>query len=131
MSEALKIALQRVQDDINEIVAAGHSVGTLSDGSHTFNEVYAARNACFMNICREKDDDAILNPIWKSQKYSDGKPVETGWFILGIYRKIGEQVSFHLPMAEWDKCKWAKHYDSAPNYDGHTLEDVIKRLATL
>lgn len=38
---------------------------------------------------------------------------------------------YHLPMSEWDNCKWANTLENAPEWDGHTSADVLKRLAEI
>jgi hypothetical protein len=103
--------------------------GQLSDGYHTFNELYDHRIINFILACKTLAVDEYA-PIWKSQVHSDGK-VWDGWFIMGINSEPGEQISYHLPMKYWEMTKFAQEYDTAPPFDGHTSADVLTRLEKL
>ena len=99
--------------------------GTVSDGYHTFDELYEHRHLLFLNLMG-------CNPVfaWVSRKNSDGNRME-GWFIAGIELPTG-QISYHLPEDLWDvacRCSGGV-YERAP-WDGHTAEDVLKRLKAL
>lgn len=99
-------------------------INRLSDGYHTFQELYSHRFALFAALASIYRDDA-----WKSLKDSAGREIE-GWFIAGIFTKTGMQISYHLPIKYWDYFNFAKEYDSAP-WDGHTSEEAAKRLWAL
>ena len=99
------------------------------DGYHTFTELYDHRITLYITLC------AVLRlhtnlPIWRSKKHSDGSEWER-WFILGISQMKGRQITYHLPVERWDDTSFALTYDQAPEFDGHTSDDVINRLKTL
>ena len=48
----------------------------ISDGYHTFKELYEHRTALFMNLVN------IVDNSWKSKYHSDGERAYDGWFIL-------------------------------------------------
>lgn len=98
----------------------------LSDGFHTFDELYEHRIALWITFCRLTDD---FYP-WRSQLHSDGSKID-GWFILGIGRSPGEQITYHLPMSRWGDTEFADTLDRAPEWDGHTPADVLSRLMNL
>lgn len=111
--------------------------GDTSDGYHTFNELYEHRIALFITICNlfyllhsypHTDEEDYTVP-WKSKKHSDGSEIE-GWFIAGIGKDAGYQITYHLPLKVWDKLRVVA-CDQAPEWDGHTPDDVIKRLYAL
>ena len=54
-----------------------------------------------------------------------------GWFIMGIGKEKGNQISYHLPLSRWDETDFAETLDQAPEWDGHTSQDVLERLKTL
>lgn len=54
-----------------------------------------------------------------------------GWFILGINREKGKQISYHVPLKRWKETDFAQTLDKAPKFDGHTSQDVLNRLKTL
>lgn len=105
----------------------------ISDGYHTFDELYEHRTVLFIVLCKRLSYvvDPLEQPakIWRSKKHSDGKLIFGGkWFVLGINKEKGEQITYHLPIEKWEECIFAETLDKAPEYDGHTSDDVLKRL---
>ncbi len=110
---------------------------SVSDGYHTFDELYEHRIELFLALCRRIENmwDSHLTmwgdqecPVWRSRVHSDGTSME-GWFIMGLYSKPGKQITYHLPDKYWDRTDFAATLDKAPEFDGHTSADVLKRLA--
>lgn len=101
--------------------------GNISDGYHTFNELYDHRIALWIALCRTGDSRCLP---WRSELHSDGSRIE-GWFILGMCRSPGDQITYHLPMSKWEDCNFAVSISKAPEFDGHTPADVIERLNRL
>jgi hypothetical protein len=108
----------------------GIDTNGISDGYHTFGELYNHRIELWIAICRilSRDEDGF--DIWKSKKNSDGSEWE-GWFLLGIGEMAGSQITYHLPISKWDECEFAESLELPPIFDGHTSDDVIERLKTL
>jgi hypothetical protein len=127
----LDATIADLQTDINEVVKSGYSVGGLSDGSNTYNELYQHRIELFLVVCRKVKMEAILNPVWVTIQYSDGKPVQEGWAILGLYKKAGKQITYNVPIEILKRVPYAAVLEKAPDYDGHTPQDVIERLQKL
>jgi hypothetical protein len=107
----------------------------VSDGFHTFSELYNHRNILFIALCRKihtwgldkiTDDENI--GIWKTRFDFENKYCGDGWFIMGIGTKKGEQVSYHLSYELWDKCSFAKTMEKVPAFDGHDSKEVLSRL---
>lgn len=123
---------------INTLITEGANAGQLatddiSDGYHTFGELYNHRIALYMLLAKQIAASVLgaeTKPVWKSKAHSDDSVWE-GWFILGIYKAKGQQITYHLPMSEWDKCYFAEELEKAPGWDGHTSEDVLVRLNSL
>jgi hypothetical protein len=110
--------------------------GNISDGIHTFSELYLHRNALFLALCREICENTSYQTgqksfVWKSTNYFDGKEVEKGWFLMGIGMEQGEQITYHLPMSFWNKTNFANVIEKPPFFDGHTPKDVLQRLFDL
>lgn len=109
----------------------GFDVGTISDGYHTFNELYEHRIMLFIALCRLFNDLSIVNGeikyVWRSKKHSDDSEW-AGWFILGIGTVLGKQITCHLPDSKWALTEFAHTLDNAPIWDGHTSADVLERL---
>lgn len=125
---------QQINTLIKERANAGQiATDDISDGYHTFGELYNHRIVLFMVMAKHMAylfSSAQGKPVWRSKAHSDGG-VWGGWFVLGIYKAKGEQITYHLPMSEWDKCYFAEELEKAPEWDGHTSEDVLVRLNSL
>jgi hypothetical protein len=104
----------------------------MPDGfTHTFESLHSHQYALFIALCKVVHYSQKYEfPVWKSKSHSDGSKME-GWFIMGISYKKGEQITYHLPMSEWEKCWFAREHDMAPTWDGHTSNDVLERLRGL
>lgn len=112
----------------------------VSDGYHTFGELYEHRIALFITLCRVarevynvfggKDVSQRILPIWRSKLHHDGTSYD-GWFVMGIGDEKGEQITYHLPVAKWEETGFAETRGKSPEFDGHTSKDVLERLRTL
>lgn len=100
--------------------------GTTSDGYHTFDELYEHRHALFLALCRRIAGQRP-DRVWRSTLHYDGTSF-TSWFVMGIDRLPGEQITYHLPMYLWDETNFATTLERAPEWDGHTPTDVVVRL---
>jgi hypothetical protein len=106
---------------VNEMVSNVPDTSLVSDGYHTFGELYEHRIALFIALCHMAPRLA-----WKSHTQSDGTVLD-GWFIAGMRKKPGDQISYHLPASYWDKLG-VPELEKAPEWDGHTSSDVVQRL---
>lgn len=103
-------------------------MGEVSDGYHTFNELYEFRKAYNAAFFNELAKQGICGVV-KSKRHSDGEECfGGGWFIVVAQLPTG-QISNHYEMKDWDlfKCKEVKQ---APIWDGHTPQDVVKRITS-
>lgn len=96
--------------------------GEISDGYHTFNELYYHRAVLFSVICNQNKDIA-----WKSKLHSDGTMYDE-MFIVGITTPQG-QYSYHYNLILWSLFD-VNELDKAPEYDGHQPKD-IERLKSI
>jgi len=103
----------------------------VSDGYHTFGELYEHRIEIWIISCLFAKRLFVMGAgktfPWRSKKHSDGS-VWDRWFILGIGMEKGEQITYHLPIERWDDCEFAETLEKAPEWDGHTSNDVLERL---
>lgn len=107
---------------------AGEDI-SISDGYHTMDELYDHRHALFIALCNTLAREGSC-VVWKSQLHEDGTMFD-GMFIAGINDLAGEMITYHLPNDLW--AKFNNHVEwvpNAPEFDGHTSEDVISRLFT-
>ncbi len=118
---------------VNEHIQRAKEMGILdpkdvSDGYHTFQELYDHRIALFLALCRTINYEA---DVWRSKLHSDGSMFD-GCFVVGIETKPGRQITYHLPIKRWGDTEFIREYEKAPCvYDGHTPQDVLERLKNL
>jgi hypothetical protein len=93
----------------------------VSDGYHTFNELYAHRFALWIVICVQNREHAF-----KTKRSTDGGADYPGWFILALNTPYG-QLSYHIPDEYWTRID-VPEVEIYPDFDGHSSKDVISRL---
>ena len=136
----IKETLQRIQDlleatppssrTLNESQAflllqgllEDFDAGTVSDGYHTFNDLYRQRLVLTAALC-----NSIPEKWWKSKKHSDGEPCFDGtWFIVGCDTALGS-YTYHYEMKDWSYFRCIELPEGKP-WDGHTSKDVDRLL---
>ena len=101
--------------------------GEVSDGYHTFNELYEYRllyNASMFNELAKQG----LYDVHKSKRHSDGEiPFgDSNWFIVMAELPTG-QISNHYEMKDWNLFQIPEK-EKANVWDGHTPKDVAERI---
>ena len=98
-------------------------VGDFSDGYHTFNELYQHRNLLFLSLAR-----AYAGKAWWSWLHHDGSGFDE-YFVVGLELPQG-QITYHLPasMEPLMARTGIPKLDKAPEWDGHSPNDVLDRL---
>jgi hypothetical protein len=135
----------KIWDDIKQQAKAMHTEETTitentSDGYHTFKELYEFRkayNVALFNEWGSQNERQIgnqwtplntKNHVHKSWKHHDGELCfGGGWFIVVAVLPTG-QISNHYKAEDWDLFKIPETEKALFPFDGHTGEDVIKRL---
>lgn len=124
------------EEDINDIIKENQlDTNKISDGYHTFGELYGHRIQLFITLVNtlvkntQNNGEGVGDFCWKSRKHSDGSEWE-GWFIAGIFKEKGKQITYHLPVEVWDELMCIEML-KAPEYDGHSPTDVLERLKKL
>jgi len=104
--------------------------GKISDGFHTFDELYQHRITLFLSLisvlAKTRNKDVS---IWWSKLHHDGSSFE-GWILVCI-QSNGEQISYHIeekyiPILE--NFEGVMELETGLKWDGHTPSDVIDRL---
>ena len=90
----------------------------ISDGYHTFTELYEHRCLLFLNLALRDPESCA----WK-EDYE-------GWFCL-YWQSGAGQVSYHLPIKYLPLVKLKIKAVTQPIYDGHDSREVAKRLDAL
>ena len=93
----------------------------ITDGYHTFRELYDHRMKLFAVICQQNWVHA-----WKSKKHSDGT-MYPDYFIVGVNTPTG-QFSYHYHIKHWELFEVITR-EYAPEWDGHTADDITRLLS--
>lgn len=88
----------------------------ISDSYHTFGELYHHRAVLFSVILNQNSEFA-----WKSRLHDDGTMFDD-MFVVGIETPKGN-YTYHYHLKYWDMFR-VKDLDRAPEWDGHTANDV-------
>lgn len=125
---------------MEKIIIEVENYSKVSDGYHTIEELYDHRITLYIALCKARQDftyhgDARNHmgdekTVWRSELHSDGSSYD-GWFILGMGRNKGGQITYHIPIERWDETDFAETLDKAPKWDKHTSADVLERIKTL
>jgi hypothetical protein len=97
--------------------------GQVSDGYHTFDDLYAHRGLLLVALMQ-----AHPNLAWRSRRHDDGTS-QAGWWLAGLRLPTGD-ISYHMPDALWPLLDAAPvaTLDRAPKWDGHDSAEVLRRL---
>ena len=113
---------QNSSTNVCDILCKAKTMGELSDGYHTFDQLYDFR--------REYNAALVNSGVWpahKSHRHHDGELCfGGGWFIVMMETPFG-QISNHYECKYWDEFHCEEKY-VADEWDGHTDEDVLERL---
>lgn len=123
-------------DVLQEAIASAKPelIGGLSDGYHTFDELYEFRkmynaalfNAWYSNrmyeVHKSKRHNGDPNPIFQDS--------ENEWFIVIAFLPDG-QISNHYTMDNWDLFHCEERIEAKWPFDGHSSQDVLDRLKAL
>ena len=140
--------MDRINSTIQSLKEDGQDIGKISDGYHTFDELYEFRkvyNAALFNewakdvkVVGFRDVGVKEYPIYepkynvhKSLKHNDGELCfGGGWFIVVANLPNG-QISNHYPMEDWDLFRVPEKETALYPFDGHTGLDVIERIKNI
>jgi hypothetical protein len=112
---------QTLMDRNIHIMKTQDNFDNVSDGDHTFKELYYHRMVLFAALVNIYSANS-----WKSKQHSDGSMYD-GYFIVGISTPEG-QATYHYQMEYWDKFK-CKELERAPLWDGSSPADCIERIS--
>jgi hypothetical protein len=87
----------------------------MSDGYHTFDELYAHRHALFLALIKASGWPAFWRPDFE------------GWVVVYLETPAG-QISYHIPSCFLPEVETIAKRIETKMWDGHTSEDVITRL---
>lgn len=113
----------------------------VSDNYHTMDELYEHKYALFYALIKIYDN--YITPMgtrikcWKSKVHSDETMFDDS-FIVGMTipdrsfepDKPPSYITYHYPVSWWTRFNVIT-LPNAPEWDGHTSDDVIERLMNL
>lgn len=144
---------ENVTKKINHMIhenVKGDDTDLISDGSHTFGELYiermnltlfaakmitTVRKTFLGNYDEFEDFFNTYFDVMISKKHSDGTMPE-GYFIVVFVSDEGN-YSYHYSLDYFQLFEDIKEVDEAPEYDGHTTEDfgrlfsIVETLSTI
>jgi len=108
----------------------------VSDGYHTFGELYKHRTALFAALCNitkdmlfERDFNADIEArVYKSRLHDDGTMFK-GMFLAALLTP-GGWVSYHCDSVYWEWFVIPEREKALP-WTGYTPNDVIYRLTMI
>ena len=102
------------------------SVKQISDGHHTFEDLYKNRLILFCVLCNSNP-----NISWKSKKHFDEEndPMFNGDFIAGINTPEGI-ATYRFKLEFWDLFQ-IPEIEKEPKYDNYDNATVLKRIYSL
>ena len=100
-------------------------VGKVSDGYHSFDELYHHRMLLFAALV---NTEPWRGYAWKSRQHHnpESDPMYDGMFICGVNTPYGP-ATYHCDNIYWD-CFDCDELEYAPPYDGHTPDEAIYRI---
>lgn len=109
--------------NLKELKSELENIKDVSDGYHTFDELYYHRMILFSIICNIFKDKA-----WKSKLHHDGT-MFNDCFIVGVETPEG-QYTYHYKEKFWNYFN-VKELDKSPEWDGHLPRDIDRLLSLL
>ena len=110
------------------VALGGVSVGAISDGHHTFDDLYDHRRALTAVLAMGAGS---YGDAWRSKAHhpEDG-PMFDGCFIVGIKLPTGT-ITYHYPIETWDDFADVPELEHAEKWDGAGPAETVERLLAL
>ena len=104
-------------------IAGVKEIDDVSDGFHTFRQLYYQRMMLFAAIVKQNKGKA-----WKSLRHEDGELCfGGGWFIVGVDTPEGS-YTYHYEDNYFSLFD-CEELDRSKHWDGHTEKDVTRLLS--
>lgn len=120
------------KDEINKIIQDSKRSGELkpgsvSDGYHTFDELYEFRKVYNAALFNEWYASGRVE-VYKTYRDSEGNLFDNGdWFLVVAILPTG-QISNHYAKEDFELFKIPEEPQSPYEFDGHTPQDVLQRI---
>lgn len=120
--------LKDIQEQINNLPSSEKK--QISDGYHTFAELYEFRKVYNAALFNEWAKQGKFD-IHKSWRHHDGELCFGGNYFIVVAILPTGQISNHYEAKDWDLFKIPEVKKAKYKFDGHTSNDVLKRLSAL
>lgn len=110
---------------IVQLIHPSTRIEDISDGYHSYKELYEHRNTLFACLCMLLKDNS-----WFSMQHADPvkDPMYKNMFIAGITTPYGD-CTYHCEMQDIDKfTEVVREISNAPKFDGHTPTMALNRI---
>ena len=114
-------------NSIKKQINTCYTIEHISDGHHTFEELYEYRKLYNAALFNEWAKENKFN-TQKSKRHSDGELCFGGDNFIVIAELPTGQISNHYDLKDWDLFKIEEKEIPTIEYDGHTPKDVRVRL---
>ena len=119
--------MNTIKEIQNSIDSLQIGKGQLTDGYHSFNELYDFRKVFNAHLFNEWAKQGKYE-VHKSKKHYEGDECfGGGWFIVVAILPTG-QISNHYELKDFDLFKCEETEKAKYQFDGHTSHDVLNRL---
>ena len=123
----IEVFVKNYKSDKVENFQIYNSIEKISDGYHTFEELYNYRmiyNALWFNELSKIHPEYLIHKSWK---HADGEDCfGGGWFIVMAELPTG-QISNHYEAKYWDLFKIPVK-EKSRIWDGHTPQEAYERM---
>jgi len=121
------MTIEEINLEIKKLKDNHISVKNITDGYHTFEDLYNIRKAYNVALFNEWSNQEIYS-VHKSLKHYDGELCFGGrWFIVVALLPDG-QISNHYKIEDWDLFNIRETEKALFEFDNHNTKDVISRL---
>lgn len=125
IEQSVQNLINTLDSEVNDFTS--NSIG---DSHHTIQELYDFRKAYNAALFNEWGSQNKYN-VHKSLKHNDGDLCfGGGWFIVVAILPEG-QISNHYKLKDWDLFNIPETEKALFTFDGHTPQDVLKRLNSI
>lgn len=98
----------------------------ISDGFHTFGELYDHRRALSAVLARVLH--GAEGAAWRSKAHHpEDSPIFNGYFIVGMDLPTGT-ITYHYKLEHWGDFAGIPELEHAPKWDGAEASDTVTRL---
>lgn len=96
----------------------------ISDGYHTFGELYDHRRALTAALCR-----AVPQCSWRSKAHHpEDSPMFDGYFVVGVDLPTGTTITYHYKLSHWDDFDGVIELPHALKWDNAPPSATVDRL---